>query len=54
MNNVEKKVDDLAELISKSLQSGSINSVLVEVIKSLESELNDTNEKLVKMDENQG
>ena len=54
MNNVEKKVDDLAEMISKSLQGGSINSVLVEVIKSLESELNDTNEKLENMGKNQG
>lgn len=54
MNNIEKKVDDLAEIISKSLQSGSINSVLVEVIKSLETELNDTNEKLENMCKKQG
>jgi hypothetical protein len=39
MNNAEKKVDELADLISKALEGGGINSVLIESIKTLESQL---------------
>lgn len=44
-SKVEKKVDELAEMITKSLQSGSINSLLVEIIKKLEKDSNNANEK---------
>ncbi|MFT2091648.1 hypothetical protein [Paraglaciecola sp. 2405UD69-4] len=46
MNNIEKKVDDMARQLAHSLKNGSINSVLIEYIKTLEAQLSEANEKL--------
>jgi len=41
MTNYEKKLDELSALIAEAIEKGGVNSLLIEVIKKMELELDD-------------